>query len=79
MDLERNGWNRVVVTGLGVVSPLGHLSEFWPDLLEGKSGIRGTTLFDPQDLEVRIAAEVDFDPKDYIDRKFMREFQALEK
>jgi beta-ketoacyl-acyl-carrier-protein synthase II len=72
MDLKRNGLNRVVVTGLGIVSPLGHLAEFWPDLLEGKSGIRGTTLFDPQDLEVRIAAEVDFDPNDHIDRKTAR-------
>lgn len=72
MDSKRDGEHRVVVTGLGVFSPLGTLDEFWPNLLEGKSGIRGTTLFDSEDLEVRIAAEVDFDPSEYIDRKTAR-------
>lgn len=72
MDLKRNGIHRVVVTGLGVLSPLGPLAKFWPGLLEGKSGIRGTTLFDPEDLEVKIAAEVDFEPGDHIDRKTAR-------
>jgi 3-oxoacyl-[acyl-carrier-protein] synthase II len=72
METKRNGWNRVAVTGLGVVSPLGHLAEFWPGLLEGKSGIRRTTQFDPQDLGVKISAEVDFEPGEYIDRKTAR-------
>lgn len=72
METKRNGWNRVAVTGLGVVSPLGHLAEFWPGLLEGKSGIRRTTQFDPEDLGVKISAEVDFEPGEYIDRKTAR-------
>ena len=72
MDVNRDGDNRVVVTGLGVLSPLGSFDGFWPNLLEGKSGIRGTTLFDPDDLEVKIAAEVDFETGDYIERKAAR-------
>jgi 3-oxoacyl-[acyl-carrier-protein] synthase II len=72
MDMKREGQQRVVVTGLGVLSPLGSLAEFWESLLGGKSGIRVTTLFDPEDLDVKIAAEVDFEPGDHIDRKTAR-------
>lgn len=72
MDVKRDGQQRVVVTGLGVLSPLGSLAKFWPSLVEGQSGIRRTTLFDPEDLEVKIAAEVDFEPGDHIDRKSAR-------
>jgi 3-oxoacyl-[acyl-carrier-protein] synthase II len=55
---------RVVITGLGVVTPLGNdVSTFWEGLLEGRSGAGPITQFDPSELEVRIAAEVkDFDP-----------------
>jgi len=55
---------RVVITGLGVVTPLGNdVSTFWDALLEGRSGAGPITQFDPAELEVRIAAEVkDFDP-----------------
>ena len=55
---------RVVITGLGVVTPLGNdVSTFWDALLEGRSGVDPITQFDPAELEVRIAAEVkDFDP-----------------
>ncbi|MGQ9716144.1 MAG: beta-ketoacyl-ACP synthase II [Anaerolineae bacterium] len=55
---------RVVVTGLGAVTPLGNnVPTFWENLLAGRSGAGPITQFDPTDLDVRIAAEVkDFDP-----------------
>ena len=56
---------RVVITGMGCVTPLGIGREaFWTSLLEGKSGTRKITAFDPSTLPVQIAAEVpDFDPE----------------
>ena len=56
--------NRVVVTGLGAVTPLGNdVPTLWEGLLAGRSGVGSITLFDPSHLGVRIAAEVkDFDP-----------------
>jgi len=55
---------RVVVTGLGVVTPLGHeLERFWQNLLAGQCGIGPITAFDASKFDTRIAAEVrDFDP-----------------
>jgi 3-oxoacyl-[acyl-carrier-protein] synthase II len=55
---------RVVVTGVGVVSPLGlTAAETWDGLVAGRSGVRPITLFDPAGFPVRIAGEVpDFDP-----------------
>ncbi len=55
---------KVVVTGLGVVSPLGHeLERFWHNILNGQCGIRNITAFDASKFGTRIAAEVqDFDP-----------------
>jgi len=58
------GKNRVVITGLGVISPVGNdLSSFWSSLKEGKGGVGPLTSFDPTNFDSRIAAEVkDFDP-----------------
>lgn len=58
---------RVVITGLGVVSPLGNDKEtFWRNLQAGRSGIGPITLFDTKDFDCRIAGEVrDFNPTDY--------------
>ena len=58
---------RVVVTGMGVISPVGNdLRTFWESLKEGKSGIAKTTSFDPSQFESRIAGEVkNFDPAFY--------------
>jgi 3-oxoacyl-[acyl-carrier-protein] synthase II len=55
---------RVVITGLGAVTPLGNdVSTFWAGLLEGRSGVGPITQFDSVEMEVRIAAEVkEFDP-----------------
>jgi 3-oxoacyl-[acyl-carrier-protein] synthase II len=65
---------RVVVTGLGVVSPIGtgHRA-FWSGLAAGSSGVRRITRFDPSAFATQIAAEVpDFDPSSYMDRKEAR-------
>jgi len=55
---------RVVVTGMGIVSPLGNdAPAFWTNLLAGKSGVGAISHFDPREFTVKIAAEVrDFDP-----------------
>ena len=66
--------NRVVVTGMGIISPLGlDVPTTWQALIAGKSGVDYITLFDASDFEVKIAAEVKgFDPLQYIDRKRAR-------
>jgi len=62
---------RVVVTGLGVLSPVGTGKEvFWKNLMAGKSGIGAITRFDASEFTTRIAGEVrDFNPEDYLDKK----------
>ena len=65
---------RVVVTGVGMVTPLGLSAEStWGALLEGRSGVDYISSFDPEPFETKIAAEVKgFDPTDYLDRKEAR-------
>jgi 3-oxoacyl-[acyl-carrier-protein] synthase II len=72
--LINNPDNRVVVTGIGVISPLGlNLSATWEGLIAGKSGIDYITLFDTEFYETKIAGEVKgFEPTDYINRKDAR-------
>jgi beta-ketoacyl-acyl-carrier-protein synthase II len=72
MNTNQNNQPRVVVTGLGAQSPLGPVDEFWTNLKAGNSGVRRTSLYDPQKLQVKVAGETDFDPSDYIDRKTAR-------
>jgi 3-oxoacyl-[acyl-carrier-protein] synthase II len=62
---------RVVVTGLGAITPLGNtVKEYWQGLLQGRSGIGPITLFDASGMDCRIAGEVKgFDPCDYLERK----------
>lgn len=73
MEFMRNGFPRVVITGMGGVTPLGRFPEFWEKLKAGISGVRRIQSFDPSHLEVQIAAEVlDFDPNEYIDSKEAR-------
>jgi 3-oxoacyl-[acyl-carrier-protein] synthase II len=70
---------RVVVTGLGVVSPLGvGVEENWQALLSGKSGIGKITRFDVSDLPVKIAGEArDFNPEDFIDKKEIKKMDLF--
>jgi 3-oxoacyl-[acyl-carrier-protein] synthase II len=65
---------RVVVTGLGVVTPIGlGIDAFWEGLKEGLNGISKITHFDPTDFRSHMAAEVkDFDPSDWIDQKSVK-------
>lgn len=65
---------RAVVTGIGVITPVGNnLEDFWANLTGGKSGIGPITRFDTEDYTSKIAAEVkSFEPADYIDRKEAR-------
>ncbi|TCP70665.1 beta-ketoacyl-ACP synthase II [Baia soyae] len=65
---------RVVVTGLGALTPIGNeVVTFWNNLIAGKSGLGYITRFDATDYPTRIAAEVkDFDSLQYIDKKEVR-------
>ncbi len=65
---------RVVVTGLGVISPLGNdVDTFWRRLIAGESGVGEITRFDTTGYKVHIAAEVkDFDAEAYIDKRKVR-------
>lgn len=62
---------RVVVTGLGAITPIGNtLAEYWEGLISGRNGIAEITLFDASRHDCRIAGEVkNFDPHLYLDRK----------
>ena len=66
--LDARGRPRIVITGMGVMSPLGHTAEeSWDSLLHGRSGIGPITQFDATGLPVKIAGEV----KDFVPRKHM--------
>ena len=70
---------RVVVTGLGCITPIGTgLNTFWEALLAGKSGIDYITKFDTTDYPTKIAAEVkDFVPENYIDKKEVKKMDRF--
>ncbi|VAW40871.1 3-oxoacyl-[acyl-carrier-protein] synthase, KASII, partial [hydrothermal vent metagenome] len=71
--------NRVVVTGLGLVTPLGiGVDKTWKNLCAGVSGIGPISRFDASQMEVRIAAEVkDFQPEDFMDKKTARHLELF--
>jgi 3-oxoacyl-[acyl-carrier-protein] synthase II len=71
---------RSVVTGIGVVSPLGNsFDELWDGLLAGRSGIDTITKFDVSEYSTKIAGEVkDFDGSKYIDKKELRRMDIAE-
>jgi 3-oxoacyl-[acyl-carrier-protein] synthase II len=62
---------RVVITGMGAVTPIGNdVESFWNNAKEGKCGIGHITAFDTSDFKIKIGAEVkDFAPENYIDKK----------
>ena len=65
---------RVVVTGIGLITPLGvGTKETWDGILSGRSGVKTIERFDPSDLKSRIAGEItDFDPELYMNAKEAR-------
>jgi 3-oxoacyl-[acyl-carrier-protein] synthase II len=71
---ERDEDDRIVVTGMGLVTPLGIGSDaFWGGLIEGRSGVGPITLCDPGESPCKIAAEVPgFEPRDYMEAKEAR-------
>jgi len=70
---------RVVVTGIGLVTPVGiGVEEAWENVVKGKSGIGPITRFDAKDFPVRIAAEVkDFEPQKFIEPKLIEEMDRF--
>ena len=74
VTMQDGGTRRVVVTGIGMVTPLGStVQATWDGLIAGRSGIGPITRFDPMELDARIAGEAkDFDPLQYMERKEMK-------
>src|ERR1700738_2175476 len=72
--IERDGLRRIVVTGMGAVTPVGlDVLSTWDALVHGRSGVAPIQAFDTSDLNVQIAGEVKgFDPTQYMDRKEAR-------
>ena len=70
---------RVVVTGLGALTPIGNnLEEFWKGLIEGKSGAAPITYFDTEKFKTKFACELKgFDISDYLDRKQQRKMDRF--
>lgn len=73
------GKRRVVVTGVGMITPLGiGVNDSWNALLKGKSGIRRITQFDATDFQTKIAGEVEgFVPEDYIEIKEIKKMDRF--
>ncbi|MCB0034652.1 MAG: beta-ketoacyl-ACP synthase II [Anaerolineales bacterium] len=72
--VDHRGEPRVVITGMGTITPAGlNLEESWDSILTGRSGIAKITRFDASDLPCQIAGEIKgFNPKDYIPHKEIR-------
>ena len=70
---------RVVITGLGCVTPIGNdVPTFWESLKNGKCGIGPITHFDATDYKVKVAAEVkDFDPLQYMEKSDLRKYDVF--
>ena len=77
--MELNKRRRAVITGIGLVSPLGvGIEENWDCLLQGKSGIIPITRFDTSNFATRIAGEVkEFHPQDFIPKKELRKMDLF--
>lgn len=65
---------RVVITGLGILSPIGiGRDSFWESLINGRDGFRKITLFDTSPFKVNIGGEVEFDPVEFLGKKGLRD------
>lgn len=74
MSFTNNSRPRVVITGMGAITPLGNsVDELWQGALQGKSGVRKITQFDASIYPCQIAGEIpEFNPEDYMERKMAR-------
>ena len=72
--MSDNGRRKVVITGMGAITPIGNtVEDFWQSCLEGRSGIGICSVFDHSAYPAHLAAEVNgFDPQDYMDRREAR-------
>jgi 3-oxoacyl-[acyl-carrier-protein] synthase II len=72
--MRANPTHRVVITGMGAITPLGNtVGQFWDGLVAGRSGVALATRYDITDFPYVITAEIrDFDPRDYMDAKVAR-------
>ena len=70
---------RVVVTGLGALTPIGNtVSEYWNGLTSGKSGASDITYFDTTNFKTKFACELKgFDPQNFMDRKLARKMDRF--
>ncbi|MCZ4243828.1 beta-ketoacyl-ACP synthase II [Pedobacter punctiformis] len=70
---------RVVITGLGAITPLGnHVNDFWQNIIAGKNGVGPITKFDTDKFKTKFACEVkDFDAEAYMDKKELRKFDLF--
>ncbi|MBI6119158.1 beta-ketoacyl-ACP synthase II [Salegentibacter maritimus] len=70
---------RVVITGLGALTPIGNnVNDFWKSLLEGRSGARAITRFDASKFKTKFACELkDFDPLDHIEKAEARKYDLF--
>ena len=68
--------NRVVITGLGAITPLGNsVAEFWQNIVAGKSGAAPLTKFDTSKFKTKFGCEVkDFDALQYIEKKELKKY-----
>ncbi|WP_034784869.1 beta-ketoacyl-ACP synthase II [Eubacterium xylanophilum] len=70
---------RLVITGMGAITPLGNsVDEYWDNLVAGKCGINEITRFDTSELPVKVAGEIkDFEPSEHMPKKLTREMDPF--
>ena len=70
---------RVVITGLGAITPLGNsVNEFWQNIIQGKSGVGPITKFDASRFKTRFACEVkNFNPENWIEKKELKKYDLF--
>ena len=70
---------RVVVTGMGALTPIGNnLNDYWNSLINGKSGAAPITKFDTEKFKTKFACELKgFNPSDHFDRKELRKYDPF--
>ena len=71
---EQNNGHRVVITGMGAITPLGNsVDEYWQNLVAGESGVDWITIVDPGPYPAKVSGDIhDFAPEEYMDRKAAR-------